>query len=1354
MAQAGALYLDPHESKAATTRSGKKPFLTFFSFILALGVFASLLSFVSNPQISSLQGYVAFAETECDDDEDCDQKTLDEAWDAGDYKSNQSGFDKIMDDIGGDKPDQDSILYGFYRHFTPGYMNEGDKAYVAEDWYKEIWEKRSKHNCGKGYKDGEPGYPGEYGTGAGGDAGNLVWHNCDVPNLITEFAQDLVVMFFEPGMVNATTESSYSASNWFGYASSTPDVVDQNGPTAVTALEVFGYNMKFTSYRGEWDYIKVMNSARALANFGFMDKLKLGAQAIVNGIVGGVGAAVNTLMDDLKSGNVVRIITSPLRAIGSLFSGGVKSTLDTVIDTSDTNVFATYSWYRPDFGNTLYNARQMSQDEVMEYIQEQLAQFLLDGDGPERAEPPADLKAVSPNKLRAISPPSPGQCTGVATITPSGGDSYTENFSSTVLESQAACTNDLRAQARAKYPAADGWGVSIATTYAPKKTVDEWKAEAGAEAVAEKYQMYCTLAASSGTDPSPVTNFLTCWEREYPKAVIRETATEQTGNNQSWWEKKMQESAITAFFRKQAAAFTSPSARYICLNEDGTDKMEGGKLVKLVIGSKDSMRLNPKCDPVRKPIQNGLFGNGYLGKQPPEDTRRSAFSPDLWDITMGDELYTSIGLNISKFSTQVANTVLNMSFSPLLKELGIDTILTKLIEGFRDSLFFPLVALMIAIGAATTFFTGLTKRNYGEQIKTILLMIGVFFTGTILMTAPAKTIMLVDTIPATVETAIIGTIFEVGGPDEDNLCRATSSPSSTLGTEDGLGNVINFDPAASARTILCENWRVFALTPYVYGQWGTNYANLDGDKMNLDPEVQATVGDPIVQLGSNTENNWALYQLDLLTAGTTTTYDPTHSKTVDPNLYRIVDMQAGPNNGQGTDSRYFDSWRGENMILRILAGLVGAVVSVVGAVTVILFAYAKIKITLIVSLMILFMPFMFLIGLLPGQGMSKLKNYGLEIVSLMVQRVVLITLIALMLKIIVAVGTTSGSFFFWATITIAVCMAFLINRSEILRIFDSTITRDGGGMKLNASEYMPRAVQQRWRAGRAGVAEASRGAIGGFMAGGVQGARAGAAGGAQRAAAAMQMKQGREGYAASSVALRARKEAKAAADKKFDENFGKLEPIAKDRAKEKLAEELGDERLVTPDRLAEATRAELERMRPTSKKDKRVINERARIREGMDYTSDRRSSDQVANEIRQTAADPSTASLDALTQRAEDLKPELVDNKNNRSRVEKNRALAKDEAEILEKSYVKNSMDEVKKESREQLRKEVLPQAAKVASEIAKGKFTGDADRGMDAMSDFVSAQMDRDAANEKAIKDIKADAQRIAQDFLRKEGQ
>src|SRR5699024_5292913 len=248
----------------------------------------------------------------------------------------------------------------------------------------------------------------------------------------------------------------------------------------------------------------------------------------------------------------------------------------------------------------------------------------------------------------------------------------------------------------------------------------------------------------------------------------------------------------------------------------------------------------------------GFFGNGYTAdqEQPKTDTRYSQVNISFASVFFPiDKISTGIGnagLGTASFVTRISNAALNLSFSPILETLGLDDIVTDSIEDFRGSIFFPFSVFFISAGALYIFFRAGRTGQYGKQFVSIGLMILTFISGSILMFKPQMAIDAVDTAPAKIEQAIIGSIYTTGNSDSDELCTVTGTQSDDELPEDLDGNALSNSPNEGTRALMCETWRVFYFNPWVFGQWGDHFNNLysedSGESNTLNNENTDLVG--------------------------------------------------------------------------------------------------------------------------------------------------------------------------------------------------------------------------------------------------------------------------------------------------------------------------------------------------------------------------------------------------------------------------------------------------------------------------------------------------------------------------------
>jgi len=996
------------------------------------------------------------------------------------------------------KEDKDSFGYVLSRLFSIHYINDTSKGYSSDNSVP----------VGLQCSADNP------------HSGTPVYHNCDIPNILTELIQDFLSVGSQQGIIGGNTTSATLDASVFGLPQGIPadgaPVNPNERAVKYTALELYGYNLSYTTYNGEWDHIKVMTTARAMSNFGFMDDFKMGVTSVAQGVAGGVSGSAQGFMDGLSTGNFFSAVGG---GFSGFWSGAASSSINSILDTSDHNVFATNAWYRVSYGGTLYNARELTETEMAARTQNTIISMLTSS-SPDLATIPGELRQIKEG------PPDPKEAISKCVIVNESGRNEEIKYGNGkiapgVTEPECAKAaqvafeirdrgNDPESNDKAKYT----WD---AEGNQKLETMAQWKSNNSEMfKTADKYNLQCDINTNESARKDTLASFRICWNTNYSIVVKNVENQEQYDSNVEWLTNLFNPANISNWITgNHKENFNAPWNRYVCVDSKGNDILDSnGQLVPLYDYNGD---LNEGCKPVRPPIQNGFFGNGYESsqKQPGIDTRYKNSSDNFLSIIFPiDRIVSSIGnvgLTIASFATRISNTVISLSYEPVLKTLGIDKLVVELIERFRESLFFPLITLFIGLAGVQIMWNVGRNKNYQTQAGSILMLCLTIIAGTILMFKPAMVVNAVDEVPSMVETAIMGSVFSLGNRSDDNLCHATGSIAGS-NFVDLDGNAIGIGTNEGTRVLMCENWRTFAFNPWVRGQWGTDYSNLyaanSGNENTMTNTNQALVGNASVNMGGGfNERNWALYQLDTMSSGTAYFKDlETPTGRLDTDLYRIVDLQAGPNNGAGTDSRYFEAWSGQTLE-RALIGPLSAIVAIIGAITVISYSLAKIQIAFVMTMMLILLPFMFLFGIHPTMGRLKLKGYIGSIIGLMVQRIVLVTILAVLFRIVAQLGTLSENYLLSIVFTVAILLFFIGARKSILRFVFETIS-SGFGQPIGQQfmdkpkEWIDQNIRDKHTSGsllgnnikraQVGATAFAGGAIGGYMSGG-KGARGKAA---------------------------------------------------------------------------------------------------------------------------------------------------------------------------------------------------------------------------------------------------------------------
>lgn len=516
-------------------------------------------------------------------------------------------------------------------------------------------------------------------------------------------------------------------------------------------------------------------------------------------------------------------------------------------------------------------------------------------------------------------------------------------------------------------------------------------------------------------------------------------------------------------------------SRYACANADGTlMRSEDGTIEYLYEKNNEGSKeyVNPKCSEVRDPIGGGLLGSGWTSPVIDDTRHVSNVTDDSFGILHQTKNVVSSAISgVNSFIAKFTNVILDLSFSPILERLGIDVIIGNLVEGFRDTVFFPLATMAASIGALLLFFEVLKSGSVWRLLGSLAITILIFIAGAAFLMHPTATIQLVDEVPTTIDRLVANAILV----DDDG-----TSYCSTGDNDDGI------------RSAQCNVWGAMVFEPWVHLQFGTGYDNLyakdhgPSGSQEFENKNEDLVGDAAVNMGGGVIiNNWALYQLEQTKSGTINAKAPSEFLgAVDKDMYRLVDLQAGPDGGANSDTRHFENWSGQsnNGFLLLLTLLQAILMSIAIAGL----GIAKIEASFMFSISIIFLPFMLLYALLP-KGRNKLKAYLGNLISLLLKRVLITVMLAVLLKVITLSYANSDTIETGAMIGIFVSLAFILYRKELLELMtvnDSGKSIVGGNteqVKQAIYDSIPQYAKQSYGVLKANVRGATAGFAGGAL---------------------------------------------------------------------------------------------------------------------------------------------------------------------------------------------------------------------------------------------------------------------------------
>ena len=870
------------------------------------------------------------------------------------------------------------ISYVLYRAFIASYMNDVSNYSSSSD---DNYDKREIYKVNDGYSICNSKRDHEF-----------LYHNCDLPTVFTGLMQNIFSTTGASGVQGAETTSAYSDSaiglgmpNGIKKYSIPLDLKESN--KKYTALELFGYNLPITTYLGEWDSIYINTEARLLSNFGFMDKIRLTGNTLFNGVSGFFSSLVNNFS------------WNPIKWISGAVSKGAGEALTTIMDTSDANVAATRAWGREHFPSTVYGGAHYVTDSMvieranaayMKYFQENFE---------EEAQKNEDLKPwieIIPDKipdikeLRSKYPEFSNQ---------EEYDKYLSDLKKYEKE-LSEYKSDLTKYENCKGEDELNCGV------APKEPKEPTEVEPKPLTEEELYEYYqkdpvvqafFKKASVKGLDSiikdDSIKRFDDMRAKYYTEASARMKEDLRDGNSIM---NLIAEKLSKAFYQKnQQFNPTAQLSHWVCLPK-GQDKKHPNNIDLLTadyVFNSDGTRTESCSHVVLRPtIKGGLSGSGDVSSKDITDTRWQVYNKQNQSSSvMGIGPMSAKGANYAKQSgtffsrlfVKITNTLLGISSGNVLKELQISTMMESFVKTTADSIFFPLAGLAIAISALYYFTKIFTGGIFGgaQVIRSIVGVILIFIIIMSLVIYPKQTVEAVDLIPSTIEEMISNALYGKNSA-EGELCST--------------GNDVD-----ATRSLQCEVWNIGVFTPWLHQQFGvTDWKQLDSE--NMQNKNKALVGTPTVEMGGNIRvNNWALYQLSITKTGNISQPDKDNRDGfLDKNMYRLVDLQFGPNNGANSDTRFADVWAGIDR--PGTSGIMAAIASFAIMTTIGTFAIYKLSVSLSLVLNIGLITIMGIRSLLPN-GNAHFKQYGQKIVALMGKRILITTYMMVVMKFLIAI---------------------------------------------------------------------------------------------------------------------------------------------------------------------------------------------------------------------------------------------------------------------------------------------------------------------------------------------------------------
>lgn len=454
-------------------------------------------------------------------------------------------------------------------------------------------------------------------------------------------------------------------------------------------------------------------------------------------------------------------------------------------------------------------------------------------------------------------------------------------------------------------------------------------------------------------------------------------------------------------------------------------------------------------------------------------------------VSSFNDVMANAVFSVTKTVVVITIGVINFAFSDVTKAIGMDQLIGEkggIFDMIFKGVFTPLIAMIFVITAANIFYLAIVKRQFRNSLGILVRSIALFLIAVIISTNPAFWISIPNKI-AVMGQSIIITALNTNMTTGDGLCATDiGSKKIDLVSKKKTKNEADLLTKTSENmrsAIGCTFWDTFLMTPWVEGQFGTEWNKLwaKGKTAKWAPEGSSElkngngkmVGNAEVPVGDGKViNNWALYQISTQTnVHVPTGHEGERSKYtsgIANDWWRIVDAVSNYDEekisetvaGTGehaTDqeieytvpkesskpTKYWDDWSGNNTWNRVTTALSSLVIASIGTALPLFFGLMSAVYAFGIVLLMMFAPIMLLLGCWGGRGWEIFKGWGEILVNTLSKRIATGLLLGLSITFIVKIIKLMEDISWWQGITLLILITVLLFkvRHKIYDIFAS-----------------------------------------------------------------------------------------------------------------------------------------------------------------------------------------------------------------------------------------------------------------------------------------------------------------------------
>lgn len=520
-------------------------------------------------------------------------------------------------------------------------------------------------------------------------------------------------------------------------------------------------------------------------------------------------------------------------------------------------------------------------------------------------------------------------------------------------------------------------------------------------------------------------------------------------------------------------------------------------------------------------ISPTTYGNFYEKRLEPQSTynevstskdpRSIQFNKGLISNAWGAIINTLANgiFSIAKGIVTLTIVFVGLAFTDITTLFGLSAdgtggiTVTGVFSDLFNTIFYSFVVMAIILTAIYVLYKGLIKRELRFALNTVIQTIAIFIVATIMATNPSYWVGFPNKVAsygqAIVLNAMAGIYDNLDEDDNPSLC--TTEVSSVYDNVD----LDNLDESRlmsefekmnmNTRSIIgCKLWEGMLFKPWVRGQFGTDYENLDA--RNLGNINEAWVGLGSVPVGNGqTIDNWALFHLSTQTDAHSQIGDnnfPTLVNDVNADWWRIVDALSNYDEAESTEvigneehthmiqvdsdpTEYWQTWVGNNSGERIGTALIAIVFGIVGSIAPLFFALASAVFGFGITLLMMIAPLFFLFGVWGGKGQQIFLGWLSTLANTVLKRIATSILLVLSIAITLSIMNLVYTIGFVKAFILMIIVTVLLvkNKNKMLNLFASI---DFGGTfnPMNKASQMYDSTKRKAKqVGKIGLAAAA-----------------------------------------------------------------------------------------------------------------------------------------------------------------------------------------------------------------------------------------------------------------------------------------